>query len=382
MAATPETHPRVLHGITHLGLGGAERVAMTLIRALRDRFEFGLLAVRGVEASDVGVAMSAELRAAGITVHTGTRAPIKGGGLVLAGWRAAQAVARFQPDLVHLHTEIPEASYAVATLLRPSLRRVPVVRTIHNAVYWAYWPRLGRWCERRLRAGPIAAVSEDAREAFERFHRSARGHGPIDDVVVIPNGVAIPPAGGVRPARVDATWRLLFGGRFEPQKGTDLIPEAIAHIALPVGTRAELVLHGSGAHEPLLRELAAQPPPGWTVRVEPPCAEFAARIPAFDLVLMPSRFEGLGLVAIEAVLSGVPVIATDAPGLRGALPADYPWRARAGDAASFAATLQRAFAERDRWPAVLAEAQAFARARFSVEAMATNYAGLYARALS
>jgi glycosyltransferase involved in cell wall biosynthesis len=100
----------------------------------------------------------------------------------------------------------------------------------------------------------------------------------------------------------------------------------------------------------------------------------------FDLVIMPSRFEGLGLVAIEATLCGLPVVATDAPGLREALPPDYPWRARPGDPTSFAVQLHHAIEDRATWASVTANAGEFARKKFDVATMLGAYARLYRNA--
>jgi glycosyltransferase involved in cell wall biosynthesis len=105
-----------------------------------------------------------------------------------------------------------------------------------------------------------------------------------------------------------------------------------------------------------------------------------AIFPEFDVVIMPSRFEGLGLVAIEATLSGLPVVIADALGLREALPADYPWRAVPGDHQSLARALTAALAETQRWPDVVREGQRFAQARFSPKAMRDAYLRLYERA--
>jgi glycosyltransferase involved in cell wall biosynthesis len=101
----------------------------------------------------------------------------------------------------------------------------------------------------------------------------------------------------------------------------------------------------------------------------------------FDLVMIPSRLEGLSLVAIEAMLAGVPVVGTDARGLREVLPPDHPWRAKAGDAASFSEQLQHALDQREQWPLATARAMAFARARFDYQAMLSSYAALYRRAV-
>jgi glycosyltransferase involved in cell wall biosynthesis len=98
-------------------------------------------------------------------------------------------------------------------------------------------------------------------------------------------------------------------------------------------------------------------------------------------VLLPSRHEGLSLVAIEATLAGIQVVATDASGLREALPSSHPWWARTGDPVSFAATLQMACANRARWPAISETNRSFALERFAPDRMAAAYESLYQQAL-
>ncbi len=372
--------PRVLHFITRLGLGGAERVALDLVRGLTPDVDSAVFAVHGIANDAIGAAMRDELAETSTPVFTGTHLPTKWGGLLLAGLSAARAVRQFQPDIIHLHTEIPEASYAAMITLHPALRRIAVVRTIHNTVYWSYWPKLGRWCDRRMAHAYIAGVSQGAAEAFANLRCESGAAAPPAPPVIIFNSVALPPAATSPQAARGECLRLLFAGRFEFQKGTDLLPDILPRVPPPLGQRCELTLHGGGAHEPALRALAARPPPGWSVRVLPPVAGLAASMPDFDFVLMPSRFEGMSLVAIEALLLAVPLVATDAPGLREQLPADYPWRARAGDAADFARVLQSALAAPDECRVTAARALAFARERFDPAAMHAGYRRLYAQA--
>ena len=80
--------------------------------------------------------------------------------------RLAQAVASVRPDVVHLHTEIPEFAWALASVPSRRVRTVPVVRTVHNTVLWGGWGRMGRFAERRLASARVAAVSFAARTAF------------------------------------------------------------------------------------------------------------------------------------------------------------------------------------------------------------------------
>lgn len=379
-SARPGKRVRVMHCITRLGLGGAEVVALSLVRGMRNEFDVSVVAVRGVEESDIGRTMRRELEELGVPLYTATKLPIKLGGMVVAGWRLGQAVRNYRPDILHVHTEIPESAAATMVALHPALTSVTVVRTIHNSMYWHFWPRLGQWCERRLARSFIGCVSEKALEAFVQ-HRvySRAGELPMAPRVIY-NGVA-DLASHRNPAQRPAggPLRVLFAGRFEPQKGTDLIPQILALVP-PPSSGAELVMYGSGRHAPLLHTLAAKPPAGWRVEVHPPTAQLRETMAGFDLVLIPSRYEGLCLVAVEAALAGLPIVTTDVPGLREALPDDYPWRSGPDDAAGFAAGLRRALEERAMWPAVAARTREFARQRFDLATMLTGYAQLYAAA--
>ena len=378
--APPPSRPRVLHCLTHLALGGAEQVAFTLLHGLRTQGEFAVFTALDRPGDEIGARRRRDLAAAGVPLHPGTRFPFKLGGMLLAGHRLALAVRRFRPDLLHLHTEIPEAAAAAMVALHPATARMPVVRTIHNSVYWAHWRPLGRWCDRRLPRPFVVGVSAAALTAFARLRAESRA-GPLPaSPVLIPNGVIAPPARRP-PDRTSANLiRILFAGRFEPQKGADLLPDVLRLVRPPAGRDCELILHGHGSLEPLLRALAAHPPPGWHVQVLGPRADLSAGLTDFDLVLMPSRFEGLSLLAVEAQQAGVPVIATDAPGLQETLPAHHPWVARAGDAASFARCLQAALAAPASWSAVAEQARGQALTRFDAGRMCAAYLDLYAAA--
>jgi glycosyltransferase involved in cell wall biosynthesis len=310
----------------------------------------------------------------------GTKIPMKLGGMVPGGIALMHAVKRFRPDVLHFHSETPEACGAVMLRRAESRLGVTSVRTIHNSIFWRYWPRIGRWCDRQLDHAWIACVSEAAREEFVRYRQDSGAMPPSASPRVIYNGVNVPQR---LPRKVSASpklHRLLFAGRFEYQKGTDVLCTALPHVRLSAESRAELTFLGQGAHEPLIRKLAASPPSGWTIHVQAPVADLALVLPEFDLVVMPSRFEGLGMVAIEATLCGLPVVATDASGLRETLPPEYPWRAAPGDAASLASVLTVALALRSRWAETVESAQRFTAARFSASAMNSAYRQLYAQA--
>jgi glycosyltransferase involved in cell wall biosynthesis len=375
----PRKHTRVLQVITHLALGGAERMCFTLMRGLRDRFDFGVFAVLGAEQSKVGEGFKHELDEMNVPLFTGTKVPMKMGGMFTSGRKLKAAIKTFQPDVIHLHTEIPESAYAAMTALPFSgkAKRVPLVRTVHNTVIWVPWRKLGRWCERHMKPSHIAAVSTSALESYKR-HREQAGAGALPaEPVVIYNGVAEHEGAPWPRPDTGAATRVLFAGRLEPQKGADLLPEILRRVDPVDGRVNELVIFGSGSLEDQLKALKEDPPTGWVVRVEGPVPDLRKRMSRFDLFIMPSRYEGFGLVAVEALLGGLPVVATTAPGLAEVFPQGYPFLSKPDDADAFASALQTALRSREQWPAAVQSGAAMAREKFGVAAMCDAYAKLY-----
>jgi glycosyltransferase involved in cell wall biosynthesis len=378
-SSSPPRRLRVLQSITRLGLGGAERVAFALMHALRDDVEFGLFTVHGASNDAIGADMRHTLETTQTPWFTGTAIPMKAGGMVPAGFALRRAVRSFRPDIVHFHSETPEACGAVMMRLMQGETPPRLVRTIHNSIFWRYWPRVGTWCDQRLASAAIACVSEAARDEFIRYRRESGARPSDPEATIIYNGVAIDPrAPRVGPAD-PALRRVLFAGRLEEQKGVDVLCDALPLVQLPPGVQGELTIVGHGAHQHGVNALARNAPPGWTVNVRGAAADLMPLFAASDMLVMPSRFEGLGLVAIEATLAGLPVVSTDAPGLQEALPADYPWRTKPGDAMSLATSMTFACNETSRWKDTVLAAQSFAQKRFSPSAMGASYLALYER---
>lgn len=374
-SAPHSSSPRVLHCITKFGLGGAERIAVSLARELHHRFAFAFHAIRNVGPDPVGKTLQDQLSARAIPWRAGTRLPIKVGGMIAGGLALARTIRRFQPDIVHLHTEIPESAYAVALTVHPALRTIPLVRTIHNSRFWHHWKTIGRWAERQMPAAHIVAVSEGALAAYES-HAQFAATTPRSQRIIF-NGVAVPTAARPCSRPPNTPLRLLFAGRFEPQKGADLLPEILSRLAAINAPACELTLAGEGDLAPVLRQLPQRAPAGWRINVVGPIANLEMRLHDFDVVLMPSRFEGLSLLAVEAIMRKIPVVATRAPGLRETFPDDYPWLAEPGNAADFSRVLQLLFQSTPTWADTTDRAQLLALRNFSLPRMTAQYAALY-----
>jgi glycosyltransferase involved in cell wall biosynthesis len=126
---------------------------------------------------------------------------------------------------------------------------------------------------------------------------------------------------GLLPPRIDSHARELLGldpdafvvggiGRLHHQKGWDVLCAAAPAIRAQ-RPDIQIVVVGDGP----LREELEHTPGCEEVRFAGYAADASSLLGAFDLLVMPSRYEGLGLVAIEGMLSGIPIVASRVDGL-------------------------------------------------------------------
>jgi len=369
--------PRILHVITHLDMGGAENVALALIDGLRDRVDFALFAVmRDQSPGAVGRDMADRLATWRVPVRFGTGRGFKSGGVLIAARALAQVVETFRPDLIHVHTEVPELTLAVARLLSRRVRRTRLLRTVHNGVLWIDWDRIGRWVTRALASGEAVAVSEYAADADAAIAAGVRR----PRATVIHNGIA--PAKAVPVARLPGPIRVLFAGRLVHQKGADLLPAILAEAHRRTAQRdVSVTIAGSG----VLRDAVARgldgAVPGWTVTLTEPIGGLADRLADYDVVVLPSRFEGFGLLHAEVLIAGVALVTTRAPGLTEVIPPDYPFQASPDDVTALGAVLATVLDDADAARAVAGRHGAALAARFSPDGMASAYLSRYRAAV-
>ena len=368
---------RILHVVTRLGLGGAERVAETLATASAARgHHVSLLPIVAARDHAYRDEMTRRLAAQGVEVAASAASSTAKIAVLEGAGRLARGVARVHPDVVHLHTEIPEFAWALASVPSRGVRAVPVVRTVHNTVLWGGWGRMGRFAERRLAGARSAAVSVAARQAFLDW-RASTGLPPGEPVVIYngvdPEGL---PDGPGEPGRPPL---LCFAGRFEPQKGIDVLLESVSRL---MGSEPpfRVAIFGEGSFGPNVAEAAERS--NGSILVSPPVADLRARLGSFDAILMPSRFEGLPLLAVEALCAGIPILATKAPGLDEVLPDWYPGRCPPGDPIAFAGVMRAFLGGPAAWHEAALRARPDARDRFSLEVMVGAYERLYEQSIA
>ena len=194
------------------------------------------------------------------------------------------------------------------------------------------------------RTGAFCFTSEDNRARAEEFSAWSYDRSTIAYLGVDTTVFAAGPA-----ARVAGPWggHLLYAGRYDRRKGIETIVRALAH--LDAGTTLEVRGTGDVGERDRIAALAAALGVAGRVDLAPalPAAELAARYRAADAVVFPSEWEEpFGLVPIEAMACGTPVIATGVGGSGEFLVnGSNCLRFRAGDPRSLAEAVRRLAAD-------------------------------------
>lgn len=222
----------------------------------------------------------------------------------------------------------------------------------------------------------LICVSDD-----EYAHALSLGM-PARKLSVIINGVAPPPldmANTVRASFGISADTFVFGfvGRLSPQKAPGRLIEAFRNAAsrLP---NAELIMVGSGELEQEVRTAIAESGVQKRIRLTSAFTGPQA-VPAFDVLVMPSRYEAMSYVMLEAAASGKPIVSTDVGGASTAIAKDKSGLIvpNDGDTAKLAnAMVESANPERYRQ---LTEAAVGRMANFSMGQMIDKTEAVYRR---
>ena len=294
-------------------------------------------------------------------------------GLLAAGTACTLRAQRvFAPDIIHAHWWFPAG---IVGRLASAMTRTPLVLTMHGSdVRFATSLRPARPFFRWV-AGHAAAVTT----VSTWLAQQAAAIAPTLRPWVQPMPVATELFALAQQDRDPQ--RILFVGRLNEQKGIARLLDAMARLAVPA--TLDVVGDGPDAGALLLRAQRL----GLTDRIRwhgalphPAMAAFYQRA---AVLAVPSLGEGLGLTAVEAQLCGTPVVAFDSGGVGDTLRVNETGLlGRAGDIEDFAAALDSLLTDPLRARAMGAAGAAWARERFSPDAVATQYAEIYRGALA
>lgn len=214
---------------------------------------------------------------------------------------------------------------ALASRKLPDVRWIQSIQTTQPSPKWHWWAqRLAQFAAEKV-VVPSASVAEVA-ESWADV--------PAEKVVVIPNAIDVPGITGFRPVPAasdlreppsaqsdrpqhgpgarDTAQRIGFIGRLDPVKR---IPDLVAAVAKLPET-VTLGIWGEGGHRRAVQAAVAKHQLNGRVKLHGSIASPQQALGQMDVLVLPSEAEGFGLVLIEAMAAGVPVVATDVPGIR------------------------------------------------------------------
>jgi glycosyltransferase involved in cell wall biosynthesis len=287
---------------------------------------------------------------------------------------AVRARRSFEPQVVHAHWWFPNG--VVGTWVG-GLAHIPLVTTLHGTDV-----RLAR---KVGVAKPLfghvlkhsAAVTTVSKWLKEETEALAPGVHPMVAPMPVATDLFEPSHDGTQ-SRDGA--RLLYVGRLTEQKGV----EHLLHAMSAMKTPASLDIVGDGpnrnALERLAQELGVAPRIRWRGQLSQ--SELPAVYQQAAAIVLPSIDEGLGLVAVEALLCETPVVAFDSGGLRDVIQHEKTGLlVKPGDRAALARTLDDLLARDGRGSQLGRAGRLYALSAFAPESSARRYAEIYRQVL-
>ena len=365
---------KVLQLIPTLDRSGAEKQMVMLATGLpRDRFEVevGVLTRSGP--------FEADLRAAGIPLTVFSKR-FKLDPFVL--WKLTRWLCEKRFDVVHTWIFAANAYGRVAA----RRAKVPVVITSEMAVDLWKSPRDLR-VDRRLARWTDKVVGNS--HAVVDFYR--RAGIPADKLAMIYSGIGEPPvpAAEVDRAGVRLSLRLppdaplvVFAGRLAAQKRVDDLIHAM-DLLLHLLPRAHTVILGDGPLRERLQEMVRNLQHENAIHFLGHREDVPRLLAAADVLALPSSYEGLPNIVMEAMALGVPVAATAAPGTTELIEHERSGLlVPLGRRPELAQAIRRLLTDRDLAQRLIDEARTRVQTRFRLDAMIHAYADLYESVIS
>lgn len=355
-----------------LGLGGLEHVVATLCTTLDpNRFETSALCLKD------GGPLADELTARGIPVFHLT--PPRGRADYFAAAKIARILRRERIDVVHTHNTSAFIDGGLAALLAGTPMHV---HTDHSRLF----PDKRRYMIAEYVmshfAYRVVGVSDHTVAELRRYERI-----PLSKLTTIPNGID----GGAFDRERDTTLKRRELGiapgsavigvavRLTEQKGVTYLLKAMPQI-LSVHPETVLVVAGDGVLAQPLREEAKALGVHGHVRFIGPRRDIPELLSMFDLYALPSEWEGLPMIILEAMAAACPIVASDVGGVSTAVrDGENGYLVPARDVGALAQRITALLGDARRRREFGEAGRRFFRERFSAKAMAAAYARVYTR---
>jgi glycosyltransferase involved in cell wall biosynthesis len=285
---------RILLLITDLEIGGTPTVVRQLATSLNSDPDFEVQ----VACLDRAGPLAAQIESAGICVT-----PLDARGSWDVGV-LARFIALGRRERFHTIFSFLVHANAVAAMARPFLPGVGFLQSIQTAQPEPRWHWAVQHISARLADQIIVPSASVAAAAVERAQI------PDEKIVITPNAVEVSRFAAMNSQRQGT--RVGFLGRLDPVKRVNDLVQALALIPPP----ATLEIFGAGHARKGIEQTVDRLNLRQRVTLHGSVADPVEALSKMDILVLPSDAEGFGLVLIEAMAAGVPVIGTNVAGIR------------------------------------------------------------------
>lgn len=271
-----------------------------------------------------------------------------------------------KPDVIHVH--LYALKYVGAALLG---RRIPVVHTIHNvAAYDAEGDTaVNRFLYRSSRAVPVSLTREIQKTVMEHYGLEE------EQTPVIFNGIDLHNCIPKTDYTLSAPAQIIHIGRFWEQKNHLCMVEAAA-LLKKEGRDFCIRFFGEGSEMEPVQSLARELDVLDRLCFEGVTDWVFPHLNKADLFILPSKWEGMPMTIIEAMGTGLPVIASDVGGVGDMITGEYNGLLIQPDPVQLARAISRLL-DSEELRRSLGENALAASVRFSGKTMAERYSELY-----
>lgn len=291
---------KIIHVIPYFGIGGAETMCETLVTTLaskgHDVIAISLYATRSE--------ITERMEKAGIDVRYLDK---KSGFDFSIRKKLKQIFNQEKPDVVHTHLYVGKYVFPVAK--KCGVKKI--VHTVHSVAQ----KELGRIDQiiskhyyKKHRVIPVA-LSETVRETIESVYSLAKS-----DIPVVFNGVNLTKCIKKDNYEKGETFSIVHVGRFQEVKNHEGLVEAFEKFHNKYAN-SELILIGYGVRQTAIEEMVKAKNLQESVKFLGKKAEVYEFLHNADLFCLPSHYEGIPMSIIEAMGTGLPIVATNVGGI-------------------------------------------------------------------
>ncbi len=293
---------KILHVITSLQTGGAEKLMVDLLPRLKAKgLDVELLLFDGIDTP-----FRRDIEQAGVKVYD-----LGEGGSVYSPLRLFKLIPYLRKyDVVHTHNTAPQLFAAIGRVLCSVVLCTTEHNTSNRRRGWKWYAPVDRWMYNRYRK--VVCISQKAEDNLRAYIGTSKA-----EICTINNGVDVERYAEAKPSpeldsMAPGSRKIIMVAGFRWEKDQDTLIRSL--VSLPANFHLFLV--GDGSRRVQLEALADELSLTPRVHFLGLRTDVAQLLHAADYVVMSSHFEGLSLSSVEGMSVGKPFLASDVDGLR------------------------------------------------------------------